>query len=263
MNSGFIVLHRKILDWEWYRNTNVFTVFLHLLLTVNFEDKNWEGIVVKRGQIVTSYDHLSYELSYNRRTGRCPSKRNFTVMMVRSALNKLKLTGEITSHSTNNYTIITVNNYSEYQDINKPTNRRVTNEQQADNKRITTTKQRNNINNINKERDSTLSSTTNSPPLKHLVPSSPEEITDECVSDIAHKLSVSVEDVEKCRQEMIDWIQSTGKKKKDYIATLRIWVRRKKEEGKIKVVNLPSKNVVEIEDPLVRLAERLRKKYEN
>ena len=34
--EGFINLHRKILDWEWYDDINVFRVFTHLLLTVNW-----------------------------------------------------------------------------------------------------------------------------------------------------------------------------------------------------------------------------------
>lgn len=39
--EGFINLHRKILDWEWYDDINVFRVFTHLLLTVNWTPAKW------------------------------------------------------------------------------------------------------------------------------------------------------------------------------------------------------------------------------
>ena len=56
----------------------------------NHEDQKWEGVTIKRGQRVTSYQHLADE------TG-------LTYQKVRTALNNLKSTGEITSKSTNNY----------------------------------------------------------------------------------------------------------------------------------------------------------------
>ena len=41
--EGWIKLHRQILDWEWYDDINVKVLFLHLLLTANYEDKKWQG----------------------------------------------------------------------------------------------------------------------------------------------------------------------------------------------------------------------------
>lgn len=116
--NGFIKLHKSLLNWEWYQNSNTVRVFLHLLLKANYSEKEWQGIKIKRGQFITSYEHLSKELG------------DISIMQVRTALNKLKLTGEITSKSNNLYTIITINNYSQYQGVNKLTNKRITNEQQ-------------------------------------------------------------------------------------------------------------------------------------
>ncbi len=31
MNDGFIKLHRKIIDWEWYDDINTKTLFIHIL----------------------------------------------------------------------------------------------------------------------------------------------------------------------------------------------------------------------------------------
>ena len=103
LENGFIVLNRKILNWEWYDDVNVKILFLHLLLTVNYEDKNWRGITIKRGQRVTSISKLSAETK-------------LSVKQIRTALNKLIATNEVANETTAQHSIITVNNYSKYQD---------------------------------------------------------------------------------------------------------------------------------------------------
>ncbi len=103
MENGFIVLHRKIIKWEWYTDNNVFKLFLHLLLRANHEDKYWRGILVKRGQLITSIKHLSEE------TG-------LSIKQVRTALDKLKSTGEVVSKGQSRYTLVTIEKYSDYQD---------------------------------------------------------------------------------------------------------------------------------------------------
>lgn len=132
MHRGFITLHRKIVGWEWYSDVNVFRVFTHLILTANWEPKKWKGELISRGQKVISIQKLAQE------TG-------LTEQSVKTAIKKLKSTGELTSKSTNKYTVVTLINYDFYQDkekqlTNKTTNN-LTNEQQTNNKRVTTTKQ--------------------------------------------------------------------------------------------------------------------------
>lgn len=149
--SGWIKLHRSLLDWEWYSDNNVFRVFTHILLKANFEDRNWQGQVIKRGSFVTSLQNLAVETS-------------LTIQQVRTALTKLKSTHEITSQATSGYTLVTIIKYSDYQDddsdSNTPNNTQdnnpATNEQQTDNKRITTTKELKNIR--IKEEDNNISS---------------------------------------------------------------------------------------------------------
>ena len=138
MNKGFISLHRKILDWEWYKNTNVFRVFLHLLIKANHQDQKWQGIEVKRGQRITSYENISTEIG------------DLSVHQVRTALNKLKLTGEVTSQSTSKYTVITITNYIDYQGNDNQRNSQVTSRRQADDKQVATNNNENNENNENK-----------------------------------------------------------------------------------------------------------------
>lgn len=127
-DTGFVKFHRKITEWEWYSDANTFRVFFHLILTANYEDKKWRGIVIKRGQRVSSYENIAEELK-------------LSVMQTRTALKKLILTNEITIKSTNKYSVFTVVNYNKYQENNKQNNNQITNQQQTNNNQITTTKE--------------------------------------------------------------------------------------------------------------------------
>jgi len=136
MSIGFIKLHRKIIEWEWYSDVNVCRVFLHLLLTANFENKKWQGIDISRGQVITSLEKLG-------------KSTTLTIQQVRTALTKLKSTHEITIKSTKLHTFITLTNYNLYQDRivesntpdNTPYNNSSTDDQQRINKESTTTKE--------------------------------------------------------------------------------------------------------------------------
>ena len=106
--NGFIKLHRKMTDWEWYTDVNVKCLFIHLLLTVNNRENRWRGQVVRRGERITSIASLAAE------TG-------MSVMQIRAALKKLKKTGDISIKTTAKNTIIMVENYDMYQS-NEQTN---------------------------------------------------------------------------------------------------------------------------------------------
>ena len=132
--SGFVKIHRKIVDWEWYTDINVKVLFLHCLLMANHKDNNWRGITIERGSFVTSYGKLADE------TG-------LSIQKVRTALKKLKSTGEITIKTTNKYTVISIKNYDLYQQKDaeqqaeqQTNNKQITNKQQTNNKQITTNK---------------------------------------------------------------------------------------------------------------------------
>lgn len=140
--EGWIKIHRKLLDWEWYKDNNVKIVFLHLLLVANHKEQKWKGKTILRGQKLTSIEHLAKET-------------NLTVMQVRTALKKLKSTNEITMKTTNKNTLITIEKYNDYQIVNeennkvnnKQDNNEITNKQQTNNKQITTNKNEKNIKN--------------------------------------------------------------------------------------------------------------------
>ena len=117
--SGWIKMHRQILEWEWYSDTNTFRVFLHLLLKANHKEKRYRGMDLKVGTIITSRDILALE------TG-------LSVRQVRTSLDKLKTTNEVTIKTSSQGTIIEVVNYAKYQlTTNETTNERPTNDQQT------------------------------------------------------------------------------------------------------------------------------------
>ena len=116
MNEVWIKLHKKFLDWKWYKNKNTKILFIHCLLKANWKDGFYQDVEVKRGSFVTGRKQLSKELG-------------LTEQEIRTAINHLKSTNEITINSTNNFSIISINNYDKYQSINQVLNQRATNEQ--------------------------------------------------------------------------------------------------------------------------------------
>ena len=99
--------------WEWIGKPNTVAVWLHCLLSANWEEKRWQGITIKRGSFITSYKNFSEHVG-------------LSVQQTRTALANLQSTGELIIKSTNKYTEISINNYIEYQLNNKQT----TNKQQ-------------------------------------------------------------------------------------------------------------------------------------
>ena len=122
--SGYIKIHRQILEWEWYSEPNCFRVFMHLLLTVNWKDKKWRGMVIKKGSIITGRNLLAEQCG-------------LSVQQLRTVLSKLQSTNEITIKTNSQGTVIHVVKYKDYQ---QATNEATSN-QPAINQQSTTTKE--------------------------------------------------------------------------------------------------------------------------
>lgn len=116
--NGFIKIHRKLLKWEWYSDLNVRVLFFHCLLKANHKSEKWQGIEIKAGQFVTSYGHLAKECG-------------LTVHQTRTALDKLKMTGEIANKTTSRYSIITIKNWNLYQANGKQDGKQMANRWQT------------------------------------------------------------------------------------------------------------------------------------
>ena len=106
--GDYVKVFRSLLDWEWYKSTNTCRLFIHMLLKANWKDGKFEGIDVPRGSFVSSLKVLSKE------TG-------LSVQAIRTSINRLKSTGEITIKRYSKFQVISLTNYSQYQDKSTPT----------------------------------------------------------------------------------------------------------------------------------------------
>lgn len=121
--EGWIKVHRKFLQWEWYDDTNTVRLFFHILLMANHKDKKYRGKTVKRGSLLTGRELLASQL-------------NLSTQNIRTSLSKLKSTNEVTIKTSSQGTEIQINNYDKYQD----TTNEITNNQPTTNQRLTTNK---------------------------------------------------------------------------------------------------------------------------
>jgi len=144
--EGWIKLHRQLLEWEWYDEPDTFRLFLHCLLKANHKDNNYRGQKVKVGSFLTSRELLSNE------TG-------LSIQKVRTSLERLELTKEITTKKSKKGTVLQIVKYSSYQGINQENNQQsnqrfnqiVTNDQPTVNQIVTTNNNDNNDNNEKNE----------------------------------------------------------------------------------------------------------------
>ena len=115
--SGYIRLHRKLIDWEWFDRPRTLSVFIYLLLDANHQDASYHGRAVKRGQTITGLRTISVG------TG-------VSFQSVRTEIANLVRTGEITQEVTHQGRVITICNYNEYNSDLPEANKRSTNDQQ-------------------------------------------------------------------------------------------------------------------------------------
>jgi len=93
--SGWIKLHRSLKDWEWYDDHNATRLLIHLLVSVNYEDRIWKGQEVKSGTLITSWENLAME------TG-------LSVKQIRTAMAKLEKSKEVSRYTTNKWQAVTL-----------------------------------------------------------------------------------------------------------------------------------------------------------
>ena len=132
LQNGFIALHRSLLSWGWHTDPATGWLFVNLLLMANWTDSEWQGMTIERGQLVTGRKALAAQTGLSEQT-------------VRTSLNRLKSTNEITIASTNKFSVITIVNYGKFQDVPEmPTSTlssNLTNNQPAANQQLTTNEQ--------------------------------------------------------------------------------------------------------------------------
>ncbi len=103
--SGYIKLYRRLIAWEWYKESPMVHLLVHLILMANRQPGRWKGVELQRGQLITGRHALSLQTGITERT-------------CRTCLERLKTTKEIAIETTNRYTLITLLKYDTYQDRN-------------------------------------------------------------------------------------------------------------------------------------------------
>lgn len=124
--AGWVKIHRKFIEWQWFGNSECVHLFIYVLLKANHADKMWQGHEVKRGQLITSIANLSANTGISQRS-------------IRTLLKKFQNTGEIEVKTTNKFTLITLCKYECYQVVEEENDKQ--NGTQPTNKRQTTDKQ--------------------------------------------------------------------------------------------------------------------------
>lgn len=133
LENGHIKEFRSLLTWEWFKDPYTAHLFEYLRLACNWKPGSFKGKTIERGQLVTSIQQMALATGLSQQS-------------VRTALNHLKSTGEITSEPTNKFTLITVVKYSDFQGdtgvantlTGTQVNRPLTGKQQTTNNQLTT-----------------------------------------------------------------------------------------------------------------------------
>jgi hypothetical protein len=124
METGWIKLHRKVMQKGWYKNSKYVHLWLHLLLKATHKQHefmwNKEIIIIKEGQIVTGRKQLANETGINEST-------------IEKILNLFEKEFQIEQQKTTKFRLITVINWTTHQEKEQQSNNRVTTKEQQNN----------------------------------------------------------------------------------------------------------------------------------
>lgn len=214
--NGFIKLYRQFIKWEWYTDNNTKILFLHLLLIANYEDTKYQGMTIKKGQVLTSLRQLSKDTK-------------LSMQNIRTSLEKLKLTQEVTQEVTQgltqNKSLITLVNWGKYQSFSKSVTQEVTqnphkNQHTGNTLLEEEIKNNNKLNNIY----------THAREKKKYGEFENVLLTDKEYQKLIDKHGKSV--VDEYIEKVSGYCKASGKKYKDYYATVQNWLRKDKPSTK-------------------------------
>ena len=128
MNRGYVKLWRKTLDAGWLQNHKLFAFWCWSLMKASHKEYDlivgYTQVHLMPGEFVFGIRKASAEL-------------NISVQSLRTILECLKTSGNLTLKPTHQFSIITITNWETYQQteniINTPTNTQVTHDQHTSN----------------------------------------------------------------------------------------------------------------------------------
>lgn len=225
--GGHIKLYRQMIDWEWFTDPKTAHFWVYLLLRANWRDGRFKGMEIKRGQLLMSLQDMAKE------TG-------LSVQNVRTAINRLKSTRQLTCQPTRYGMLVSIVKYDNFQILdddantqtNTPSNKELTRNQHATNTQLTTNEEYKEVNKVRREEYKDLKkedisyeiSKKESPKSPRFIPPTLEEVQT-YISENNYIIDA---------QKFIDYYQSNGwivgkTKMKDWKATVRGWERREQE----------------------------------
>lgn len=98
---GWIKLSRSLSDWEWYTDSHMVHLYIHLLIKASSKATKVRGVEVDKGELVTSLQRLSTE------TG-------LSIRCLRTCLDRLENDKLIDKQTTNKWQRIKICNYDSY-----------------------------------------------------------------------------------------------------------------------------------------------------
>lgn len=228
-DSGHVILHRKILRWEWYSDINTCRLFIHMLLKSNWREGKFRGTTVPRGSFASSLEKLSEE------TG-------LTIRELRTAISHLKMTGELTVTTTNKYSVFTVKNYDLYQCSDTQNDVQGTGEGQSNDITTTTIEKEEKRNKYNKKELESIKDTFCTEPEKSVsmpsvisLPLNDKTFHDVCRGDVENweGLYPAVDVMQELRK-MRGWLDCNPTKRKTKRGIGRFinnWLSRAQDSG--------------------------------
>lgn len=99
--NGFIKLHRKIQNWKWFFDRDMYWFWTWLLMEADYEEQKVGEKVIPKGSLVCSLQTIHFNTRY-------------PIQKIRTMLSKLKEDHQITIESRVKYSIYTIINYADY-----------------------------------------------------------------------------------------------------------------------------------------------------
>lgn len=99
---GYVKLHRSLLDWEWWDDHSATRVLTYLMLSVNWQQKQWMGMTIEPGSIVTSYAIIAKSCG-------------ITEKQARRSMKVLELGSVIERKRAGKGQLVTLGNWDKYQ----------------------------------------------------------------------------------------------------------------------------------------------------
>ena len=215
MFRGYLKLHRKILESVVFSNPELLKIWVWCLCRANIKEKfvsintgrGYTEVKLKSGQFITGQFSASEELSLK------PSK-------VYSLLKKLERIGKIERKAYTKYSLITINNFVDYQQLTTSDEKRTENELKTNLKRTKTEYKED-----NEKNDKKL--------LFKNCPYSDLQVFIKSFEGSKYEAA----DLEYYFEAVLNWSNAKNVKRIDWLATARNFMLRDHKVNKLKLKN--------------------------